>query len=155
MVLFNNDYSPPAAIARPEDLEMKYGVEKIVPEFADAFTHDLGGKAVVEDNDAGKSAIVMVNHSQEVKAKGMGSCCLNVPDCTETRLVPSQARSRTRAGMRDECMCSYEPRLGDLSNLVSQWRSLGLYLRLRSSDKLFLQVSVNLVCICHGSQRQP
>ena len=100
MVLFNNDYSPPAAIARPEDLEMKYGVEKIVPEFADAFTHDLGGKAVVEDNDAGKSAIVMVNHSQEVKAKGMGCCCLNVPDRTETRLVPSEAQPYAGRGAR-------------------------------------------------------
>ena len=94
MVLFNNDYSPPAAIARPEDLEMEYGKEKIVPEFADAFTHDLGGKAMVEDNDAGKSAIVMVYHSQEVRAKGMGSYCLNGPDCTEAwRLcgVPAQS----------------------------------------------------------------
>ena len=82
MVLFNNDYVPPAAIARPEDLEVVYGKQEVVPEFADAFTHDLGGKAMVEDNDAGKSAIVMVYHSQEVRAKGMGCYRLNGPDCT-------------------------------------------------------------------------
>ena len=52
-------------------------------------------------------------------------------------------------GVRSECMCRYELRLGGLSNLVSQRRSLSLYLHLRSWDKLFLQVSANLVCIRH------
>ena len=94
MVFLNNDYSLPDDSARSEDLKMKCGKEKFVPELVDAFTQDLGGKAMVEDSDAVKNAIVMVYTYRKSKAKRLGATAVNV----RTTLEPIR-RTRSTAGV--------------------------------------------------------
>ena len=93
------------------------------------------------------SASSLWRHSRKSKSQGWDVVCSMFR--TALRLGWCLSEAVCGPGVRSECMCRYELRLGGLSNLVSQRRSLSLYLHLRSWDKLFLQVSTNLVCIRH------